>query len=96
MKSVILVITNFILNQFPTFLSTVSLDPGVDYRRKNLAGSDKLYFNINDPEEAAEESLNAIFKFMAAKETDDVRPITIRIKGPEQLFHRIHLPFDVH
>ena len=88
MKSVILVIPNFILNLFPTFLSAVSLDPGVDYRRKNLAGSDKLYFNINDPEEAAEESLNAIFKFMAAKETDDVRPITIRIKGRDVHFNK--------
>ena len=67
---------------------SVSLDPGVDYRRKNLAGSDKLFFNTRDPEDAAEESLNAIFKFMAAKETDDVRPITIRIKGRDVHFKK--------
>ena len=67
---------------------SVSLDPGVDYRRKNLAGSDKLFFNTQDPEDAADESLNAIFKFMAAKETDDVRPITIRIKGRDVHFKK--------
>ena len=57
------------------------MDPGVDYRRKNLGGADKLFFSTSDPNDEAEESLNAIFKFMAAKETDDIRPITIRIKG---------------
>ena len=58
----------------------VSLDPGVDYRRKALGGSDKLYFD-QSVDENVDESLNAMFKFMAAKETDDVRPRTIRIKA---------------
>ena len=66
----------------------VTLDPGVDYRRKNLGGADKLYFNTSVPEEEAEENLNGIFKFMAAKETDDVRPITIRIKGRDVHFNK--------
>jgi len=66
----------------------VSLDPGVDYRRKNLGGADKLYFNTSDPNDEAEESINSIFKFMAAKETDDVRPITIRIKGRDVHFNK--------
>lgn len=66
----------------------VSLDPGVDYRRKNLGGADKLFFNISDPEEDAEENLNAIFKFMAAKETDDVKEKTIRIKGRDVHFNK--------
>merc|ERR1719450_128430 len=42
----------------------VSLDPGVDYRRKNLGGADNLFFNTSDPNDEADESLNAIFKFM--------------------------------
>ena len=66
----------------------MTLDPGVDYRRKNLGGADKLYFNTSVPEEEAEENLNGIFKFMAAKETDDVRPITIRIKGRDVHFNK--------
>jgi len=66
----------------------VSLDPGVDYRRKNLGGADKLYFNKSDPEEDAETNLNAIFKFMAAKETDDVKEMTIRIKGRDVHFNK--------
>jgi len=66
----------------------VTLDPGVDYRRKNLGGADKLYFNTSVPEEEAEDNLNGIFKFMAAKETDDVRPITIRIKGRDVHFSK--------
>ena len=64
------------------------MDPGVDYRRKNLGGADKLYFNTSIPEEEAEENMNGIFKFMAAKETDDVRPITIRIKGRDVHFNK--------
>ena len=58
----------------------VSLDPGLDYRRKALGGADKLYFD-QSVDENVDESLNAMFKFMAAKETDDVRPRTIRIKA---------------
>ena len=71
-----------------TFMILVTLDPGVDYRRKNLGGADKLYFNTSVPEEEAEDNLNGIFKFMAAKETDDVRPITIRIKGRDVHFSK--------
>ncbi len=62
----------------------VSLDPGVDYRRKALAGAEQLYFVTSGPEGdrvLAEESLNAMFKFMSAKETDMVRPRQLRIKG---------------
>jgi len=66
----------------------VSLDPGVDYRRKNMGGADKLYFDKSDPEEDAEGNLNAIFKFMAAKETDDVKEMTIRIKGRDVHFNK--------
>ena len=73
---------------FTICFASVTLDPGVDYRRKNLGGADKLYFNTADPTEDADESMNAIFKFMAAKETDDVRPITIRIKGRDVHFNK--------
>jgi len=66
----------------------VSLDPGVDYRRKNMAGADKLFFNKNDPEIDADSNLNTIFKFMAAKETDDVKEMTIRIKGRDVHFNK--------
>jgi len=67
---------------------TVSLDPGVDYRRKNLAGADKLFFNLSDPEQEANANLDMIFKFMAAKETDSVREISIRIKGRDVHFNK--------
>eukprot|EP00090_Calanus_glacialis_P028033 TRINITY_DN4477_c0_g1_i1.p1 TRINITY_DN4477_c0_g1~~TRINITY_DN4477_c0_g1_i1.p1 ORF type:complete len:521 (-),score=161.76 TRINITY_DN4477_c0_g1_i1:150-1712(-) len=66
----------------------VSLDPGVDYRRKNMGGADKLFFDKSDPDEDAEGNLNAIFKFMAANETDDVKEITIRIKGRDVRFNK--------
>jgi len=66
----------------------VSLDPGIDYRRKNMGGADKLFFNTNNPEEDAEANLNAIFKFMAANETDDVKEMTIRIKGRDVHFNK--------
>ena len=67
----------------------VSLDPGLDYRRKALGGTDKLYFD-QSVDENVEESLNAMFKFMAANETDDVRPRTIRIKAQSFLSQKSH------
>jgi len=66
----------------------VSLDPGVDYRRKMLAGADKLFFNLSDKDLNADESLNGIFKFMASKETDMVKEKTIRIKGRDVHFNK--------
>jgi len=53
-----------------------------------MGGADKLFFNKSDPEEDADGNLNAIFKFMAAKETDDVKEITIRIKGRDVHFNK--------
>jgi len=66
----------------------VSLDPGVDYRRKNLGGADKLYFCTNIPEEEAEHNLDGLFKFMAAQETDRIGEMTIRIKGRDVHFNK--------
>lgn len=65
----------------------VSLDPGLDYRRKALGGSEKLYFN-QSVDENIDESLNAMFKFMAAQETDNVRSRIIRIKGRDVSFSK--------
>ena len=73
-----------------TTCNSVSLDPGIDYRRKNLGGSEQLYFHISDipPEcdesdsttatkESADAAMDVMFKFMAATETDAlVRPLT--------------------
>ena len=74
--------------------NAVSLDPGIDYRRKNLGGREELYFHISNahpvsdesngtPEEttttleSAEATMDVMFKFMAATETDAlVRPLT--------------------
>jgi len=64
----------------------VSLDPGIDYRRKSLGGADKLYFCTTIAEEEAESNLDGLFKFMAAKETDRVGEMTIRIKGRDVHF----------
>ena len=65
----------------------VSLDPGVDYRRKALGGADKLYFDLSE-DPAGDAALDGMFKFMAAKETDEVRPRTIRIKGRDVSFSK--------
>ena len=68
--------------------NTISLDPGVDYRRKNLGGAEKFFFHMSkDPEsnksdetittrESADAAMDVMFKFMAATETDAlVRPL---------------------
>ena len=68
--------------------TTVSLDPGVDYRRKNLGGADKLFFNQSKHEDEAEENMLSLFKFMSAQETDRVGEMTIRIKGRDVHFDR--------
>jgi len=66
----------------------VSLDPGVDYRRKNLGGADKLFFNQSKPEDESDENMKSLFKFMAAQETDRVGEMTIRIKGRDVHFDK--------
>ena len=65
----------------------VSLDPGIDYRRRALAGSEKLYFNLSD-DEKVDDTLDVMFKFMAAKETDSVKAMKIRIKGRDISFDK--------
>ncbi|XP_059083739.1 putative ATPase N2B [Tigriopus californicus] len=64
----------------------VSLDPGIDYRRQAMGGGEHLYFISSDP--TTDEQLNVNFKFMAAKETDDVRSRVIRIKGRDVPFQK--------
>jgi protein AFG1 len=82
--------TNFLpfINMLKETSNIVSLDPGVDYRRKSLAGADKLFFVTTNPEDQAEVALTGMFKFMAAKETDAVKEITIRIKGRDVHFQK--------
>jgi len=82
--------TNFLpfIDMLKKTSNVVSLDPGIDYRRKALAGADKLFFVTSNPEDQAEEALKATFKFMASKETGDVREITIRIKGRDVHFDK--------
>jgi len=67
--------------------TVVSLDPGVDYRRRNLGDQDRLFFNSTRVEEDAEGNMKCLFKFMAAQETDNVGPKTIRIKGRDVSFN---------
>eukprot|EP00096_Caligus_rogercresseyi_P013177 TRINITY_DN5854_c0_g1_i2.p1 TRINITY_DN5854_c0_g1~~TRINITY_DN5854_c0_g1_i2.p1 ORF type:complete len:448 (+),score=145.71 TRINITY_DN5854_c0_g1_i2:231-1574(+) len=60
-----------------------SLDPGKDYRLKSMAGSDTLFF-VN--EASTPSTLDNMFKFMASKETDTIRPRVLRIKGRDVSF----------
>jgi len=64
----------------------VSLDPGVDYRRKALAGAEKLYFVKGEGD--AEKQMTGMFKFLAAKETDNTRSRAFRVKGRDVSFER--------
>ena len=65
---------------------SASLDPGVDYRRKALAGAEKLYFDLS-PESS--QAMDGMFKFLASKETDRVGPKTVRIKGRDVSFAKV-------
>ena len=70
--------------------NSISLDPGIDYRRKLLGGAEQLYFYISDSptiddetsegpttRASADAAMDVMFKFMAATETDAlVRPLT--------------------
>ena len=53
----------------------VSLDPGVDYRRKALAGSEKVYFDLSDPKSGGDKAMDGpmpvtILTDMARRESD--------------------------
>ncbi|CAB4066434.1 AFG1 [Lepeophtheirus salmonis] len=62
-----------------------SLDPGKDYRRKAMAGSDRLFF-VKDS--SNQNTLDSMFKFMASKETDTIRSRVLCIKGRDVKFDK--------
>jgi len=66
--------------------NSASLDPGVDYRRKALAGAEKLFFDLSAE---SSQAMDGMFKFLAAKETDRVGPKTVRIKGRDVKFSKV-------
>lgn len=67
----------------------VSLDPGVDYRRRLLASAEKVYFDLSDAEKSGgNAAMDILFKVMISKETDTVRARTIRIKGRDVSFSK--------
>ncbi len=66
----------------------VSLDPGVDYRRKALSSAERLYFDLSDEFSGGNKGLDVLFKVAASKETDSVRPKTLRIKGRDVTFKK--------
>ncbi len=51
-----------------------------------MGASERLYFDLSDPTSGGNASMDAMFKFMASKETGDVRPLTVRIKGRDVSF----------
>lgn len=65
-----------------------TLDPGVDYRRKALANAERLFFDLSDEFSGGNKAMDVLFKVMASKENDVVRPRTIRIKGRDVTFKK--------
>ena len=39
----------------------------------------QVYFDLNDASSGGDASMDAMFKFLAAKETDLVKPMTVRL-----------------
>ena len=66
----------------------VSLDPGVDYRRRALASGERHYFDLSDEFSGGSRAMDILFKVCLSKETDVVRPRTIRIKGRDVSFKK--------
>nr|XP_018898640.1 PREDICTED: putative ATPase N2B [Bemisia tabaci] len=65
----------------------VSLDSGVDYRRRTLAGAGKHYFVKNQDD--AEKAVENIFKQLVANENDIIRPKTLTILGRDVVFQKV-------
>ena len=60
----------------------VSLDPGVDYRRKAISSAERVFFDLSSEDQKdGNQAMDILFKVMIAKENDIVHPKTIRIKG---------------
>ena len=62
----------------------MALDSGIDYRQKSLPSKQNIYL-LKD-EEKADKELDRLFKIFASRETDNVRPKTIVIKGRNVTF----------
>uniref|UniRef100_T1K7K4 AAA+ ATPase domain-containing protein n=1 Tax=Tetranychus urticae TaxID=32264 RepID=T1K7K4_TETUR len=63
---------------------SMALDSGIDYRQKSLPSKQNIYL-LKD-EEKADKELDRLFKIFASRETDNVRPKTIVIKGRNVTF----------
>ncbi|XP_023239604.1 putative ATPase N2B [Centruroides sculpturatus] len=66
------------------YCNILLLDSGIDYRQKFKSGKHVCYFIKSNLD--ANKELNQIFKILAARETDVVRPKTLTIKGRNVLF----------
>jgi len=66
--------------------SIVSLDPGIDYRRRALQDADKLFFVTSD--EGTEDTLKTMFKMLASKEDDTVRERSLRVMNRDIHFKK--------
>jgi len=53
-----------------------------------LGSSERLYFDLSDPQSGGNKSMDSMFKFLASKETGDVRPLIVRIKGRDVSFRK--------
>lgn len=68
------------------YCNILLLDSGIDYRQKFKSGKHNCYF-IKDNFDANKE-LNQIFKILAARETDVIRPRILTIKGRNVSFSK--------
>merc|ERR1712241_1234255 len=67
----------------------VSLDPGVDYRRKAISSAERVFFDLSaEDQKDGNKDMDILFKVMIAKENDTVHPKPIRIKGRDVKFEK--------
>lgn len=66
-----------------THCQIVALDSGVDYRLKSVPGK-KTFFVLSECN--ADEELDRLFKILASRENDMIRPKTLTIKGRNVTF----------
>ncbi|KAK2846042.1 hypothetical protein Q7C36_010896 [Tachysurus vachellii] len=68
------------------YCCVVRLDPGFDYRKREMEAAGKLYYTCSELD--AEVAVNTLFRQLASRQNDVTRPRALKVQGRELTLHR--------
>ncbi|XP_047674254.1 lactation elevated protein 1 homolog B isoform X3 [Tachysurus fulvidraco] len=74
------------LDEFQEYCCVIRLDPGLDYRKREMEAARKLYYTCSELD--AEVAVNTLFRQLASRQNDVTRPRALKVQGRELTLHR--------